>query len=148
MELRWIEHDSQAYRAAAKLRYRLFYQPHGIDEAIVHTGEDVQDSHAVIEQDGQVLAYGRLAQDNAVEFRVLQMVVEPAWQGLGLGKWLLQALTTLAKQQGGLLVSVNARVTQVGFYNKQGFEACGEIFASASTGVPHISMTKPLASGS
>ncbi len=142
VKLRWIDYDSEAYWTAAQLRYRLFYQPHGIDEAILHTGEDAEGNHAVIEQDGQVLAYGRLAQRDATQFQILQLVVEPTWQGQGIGAWLLQGLLALAVQQGGQRVSLNARVAQVGFYEKQGFETCGEAFDSVSTGVPHIKMTR------
>ena len=143
MELKFVEYGSEAYLAAAKLRYRLFYQPHGLDESIVQTGKDAQDCHVVIEQDSQVLAYGRLTQAGE-QFSVYQMVVEPAWQGQGLGRWLLKTLVDVAEQRGAQSVHLNARVSQMGFYERQGFEPASEVFASVSTGVPHLKMERRL----
>lgn len=115
MELRFIDYGSEAYWAAAKLRYRLFYQPHGIAESIVQTGDDAQALHVVIQQNRSVLAYGQLAHPTGRQFTVHQMVVEPAWQRQGLGRLVLQALLDRAKQLGGRSVSLNARVAQLGF---------------------------------
>jgi len=145
MDVRWISYGSDAYWTAADLRYRLFYQPHGIDRSIVCTGEDSADDHAVLEQNGQILAYGRLAQRGRTEFQILQMVVETAWQGRGLGRQVLKALMTLAERQGGRSLFLNARADQAGFYEQQGFMPVGEeVFASAATGVSHIKMEKQL----
>ena len=142
--LQLIDYGSEAYLAAAKLRYRLFYEPHGLDESIVQTGKDAEDCHvAVIEQDGQVLAYGRLAQTGE-HFSIYQMVVEPAWQGQGLGTQVLQALVAVAEQRGAKSVSLNAKVSQQGFYERHGFERMSAVFASVTTGVPHVKMEKRL----
>lgn len=147
MEVRFIEHGSAAYTAAAKLRYRVFYQPNGCDEVITQTQDDAQDCHvAILQTDGPesdaVVAYGRLAQSQETpeHFSLQQMVVEPAWQGKGLGTLLIQILMERAKQLGATYVSLNARVPQTGFYERQGFQAVGEVFPSVATGVDHIKM--------
>jgi len=73
------------------------------------------------------------------------MVVEPAWQGRGLGRQVLKALMALAEQRGGRSLFLNARANQTGFYEQQGFMPVGEeTFASATTGVSHIKMEKQL----
>ena len=43
-----------------------------------------------------------------------------------------------------LALGLNARVTKVQFYQRSGFEPIGEVFASSSTGVPHIKMQKEI----
>ncbi len=143
MALEFVVYGSEAYWAAAKLRYRLFYQPHGIAESIVQPSEDAQDLHVVMQQNGSVLAYGRLSQAGN-NFQIYQMAVEPTWQGQGLGRRVLQSLVNEARQRGGRSLSLNARVNPAGFYEKQGFQSIGGIFASRATGLPHISMRKKL----
>ena len=141
--LQFIDYGSEAYLAAAKLRYRLFYEPHGLEESIVQTAKDAEDCHVAVTTDGQVLAYGRLAQTGE-HFSIYQMVVEPAWQGKGLGTQVLQALVAVAEQRGAKSVSLNAKVSRQGFYERHGFERMSAVFASVTTGVPHIKMERRL----
>ena len=72
------------------------------------------------------------------------MVVEPKYQGKGLGKLIIQTLIEAATHQGANLLVLNARVTKVNFYQKSGFEPMGEVFSSSSTGVAHIRMQKEI----
>lgn len=141
MEVQFIEHGSAAYIGAAQLRYRVFYQPHGVDEDIINTQEEADDCHVAIlqERSRQVLAYGRLAH-TAQQCTVHQMVVEPEWQGQGLGTLVLQILLERAKQLGCNSASLNARVAQAGFYERHGFQSVGDVFPSAATGVDHVTM--------
>lgn len=145
MEVHFIEHGSEAYLGAANLRYRVFYQPHGLNEDITTTQDDAQDCHVAILQEGskQVLAYGRLAH-TAEQCSVHQMVVEPDWQGQGLGTLVLQILLERARQLGCKSASLSARVPQVGFYERHGFQLVGDAFPSATTGVIHVKMEAEL----
>lgn len=79
-----------------------------------------------------------LGEKSCDEFQIYQMVVEPKYQGQGLGRQILQALIEAATAQGASLVTLNARVTKMLFYQKSGFEPVGEVFASSSTGIAHI----------
>lgn len=144
--LKFIEYDSAEYHQAAQLRYRLFYQHHGIPAAAVFPYQEQHDLHAVMVSclDDCVLAYGRLGQNSANEFQIYQMVVEPEWQGQGLGTQILEALAEVATQRGATLLVLNARVTKAGFYQQFGFEPMEEVFLSSVTGVPHIRMQKHL----
>lgn len=144
--LKFIEYGSPEYYQAALLRYRLFYQDHGIPFEALFNKHEHQDLHAVIVNslDHCVHAYGRLAQNNPNEFQIHQMVVEPKWQAQGLGTQILQALTKAATEQGATLLVLNARVMKIGFYQEFGFEPIGEIFSSNLTGIPHIKMQKHL----
>lgn len=143
-QLKFIQYGSEEYYQAAELRYRLFYQEHNIPFESIFSSCEEQDLHLVIttNQENYVLAYGRLAQKSCDEFQIYQMVVEPKYQGQGLGRQILQALIKAATAQGGSLVTLNARVTKRLFYQKSGFEAVGEVFASSSTGIAHIPMIK------
>jgi predicted GNAT family N-acyltransferase len=142
MQLKSIDYGSEAYNQAALLRYRLFYQEHNIPFASIFDPSEKQDFHLAITDSlaDRIFAYGRLGQNSDREFQIYQMVVEPDYQGRGLGGQLLQGLLEEARGRGANLVVLKARVTKVQFYKKFGFQPVGEIFASAMTGVPHIHM--------
>ncbi len=143
-QLKLIEYGSPEYQQAAQLRYRLFYQEHGISFAAIFDLEEQRDLHLAITANSthRVLAYGRLAQTSRMQFQIYQMVVEPECQGQGLGKTILQALTEAAIQRGASLLTLDARVAKMQFYQKLGFEPVGEVFPSSRTGIPHIKMQK------
>ena len=145
-QLKFVEYGSPEYHQAAQLRYRLFYQEHCIPFESIFDPQEEQDLHLVItaNPENHVLAYGRLGQKSFDQFQIYQMVVEPEYQGQGLGMLILQALTEAATHQEAAILILNARVTKVQFYQRSGFEPIGEVFASSSTGVPHIKMQKEI----
>jgi len=124
----------------------LFYQNHNIPFESIFDEQEQQDLHVVMTTSHahRILAYGRLAQTSSHEFQIYQMVVEPDFQGQGLGSSILQALAEVAVQREAALLVLNARATQTGFYQTFGFEPVGEVFASSITGVAHIKMQKKL----
>lgn len=144
--MKLVEYGSPEYHQAAQLRYRLFYQEHCIPFESIFDPQEEQDLHLVItaNPENNVLAYGRLGQKSFDEFQIDQMVVEPEYQGQGLGMPILQALTEAATHQGAGLLILNARVMKVQFYQRSGFEPIGKVFAFSSTGVPHIKMQKEI----
>lgn len=145
-QLKFIDYGSDEYHQAARLRYRLFYQEHNIVFESIFEPQEKQDLHLAITTNTEniVLAYGRLGKNSFDEFQIYQMVVIPECQGHGLGMRILQALIEVAVEQGASLLTLNARTTKVLFYQKAGFETIGEVFASKTTGVPHIKMQKKL----
>ena len=145
-QLKFVEYGSLEYQQAAQLRYRLFYQEHSIPFESIFDPQEKQNLHLVIitKTQNQILAYGRLDRKSSDEFQICQMVVEPEYQRQGLGTLILEELTKVATNNGASLVILNARVTKVQFYQRCGFEPIGEVFASSSTGVPHIKMQKKI----
>jgi predicted GNAT family N-acyltransferase len=144
--LEFIEYDSEQYHQAALLRYHLFYAEHHIPFDAIFDPQEPQDLHlaAIAPITKQLLAYGRLGQNNSTEFKIYQMVVEPAYQAQGLGAIVLQGLMQAASERGGRLVVLNARVAKVGFYQKQGFVVTGEVVQSLLTSELHYPMQKQI----
>ena len=145
-QIKFIDYGSNEYYQAAQLRYRLFYQEHNIPFESIFEPAEKQDLHLAITTslENIVLAYGRLGKNNSDEFQIYQMVVMPEHQGHGLGMRILHVLIEVAVERGASLLTLNARTTKVRFYQKAGFETIGEVFASYTTGVPHIKMQKNL----
>jgi predicted GNAT family N-acyltransferase len=141
--LKIIEYGSEAYCQAALLRYRLFYEEHGVPFEAIGDPLESHDLHVAVMDEGgdRVMAYGRLGQ-RGDEWQIYQMVVEPEYQGLGLGRRILQALVDGAIERGASCLVLNARVTKVGFYERFGFEVVGNVFVSAVTGVAHVQMRR------
>jgi predicted GNAT family N-acyltransferase len=145
-DIRTIDYDGPLYHQAAQLRYQLFYQEHHIPFDSIFDETESQDTHVAIVNcaDGHVIAYGRLAQNHSEESQIYQMVVDSVYQKQGFGAQLLDALAEIALNRGSQRIVLHARVAKAGFYEKLGFTAIGDVFASTTTGVPHIKMGKRL----
>ena len=139
-----IRYDSREFRQAARLRYKLFFAEHNLPWNIVHDRDRSNYFHAAILIRDEVVAYGQLVPHDDRVYRVCQMVVAPEYQGQKLGSKILLFLIDTAKQEGAIALTLNARLTAVGFYQKFGFQTQGIQFPSSTTGVPHITMKKKL----
>jgi predicted GNAT family N-acyltransferase len=135
-----IKYNSAEFQQACQLRYELFYAEHGLPWHIVQDECQADYFHAAILIKNSVVAYGQLvSQDNSV-YQICQMVVKPGYQGQNLGSRILLFLIEQAKKEGAIALTLNARTTAVGFYQKFGFQTHGKQFPSATTGIPHITM--------
>lgn len=65
------------------------------------------------------------------------MAVELGTQTSGLGRALIDAGISLAKERGARLVWARARDSALGFYEKCGFRVVGEGFIDGPTAMPH-----------
>lgn len=143
--LKFVGIDSSEYTQALQLRYRLFYQDHGIEIGAIASPQEHHRQHLALvdEPTRQVRAYGQLAQNSPDECQIYQMVVEPCFQRQGLGRQILETLVERAIAQGAKRIVLHARVSKVPFYERSGFVTFGEIFPSPQTGVSHIKMVRP-----
>lgn len=141
---RFVGYGSSEYEQAVELRYRLFYEEHGIEMESVLTPREKTARHFVVlsPDEKTVWAYGQLYEKNSNEYQIFQMVVAPQYQKKGLGSIVMQELVKAATRQPECLLTLSARSDCVGFYEKFGFEIDGEVFPSSSTGVPHVKMIK------
>lgn len=91
-----------------------------------------------------VIAYGQLVPHDSQIYQICQMVVKPKYQKQNIGGTILTALIDLAIKENAIALTLNSRLTAVGFYQKFGFQIHGLQFPSIITGVPHITMNKRL----
>ncbi len=71
-----------------------------------------------------------------------QMAVKPGLQGKGIGRVLMQFAENIARDRGNKKITMHARQTAVGFYEKQGYNVVGEQFEELT--IPHYIMEKDL----
>ena len=139
-----IEYNSWEFLQACQLRYKVFFAPHNLPYSTVFSPEQRDSYHAAIIFQDTVVAYGELVpQDNLIH-QICQMVVHPDYQKQNLGRAILSTLIDIARIEGAIALTLNARLTAIAFYQKLGFQTCGVKFPSPTTGVMHIKMNQKL----
>ena len=136
-----IEHGSESYVAAVRLRDEILVNPAGI----VTTAEDVVAERDLIHVagflDGEVVATCLLVPEAAV-VRMKRVAVASSSQGGGIGTHMLQFCEAHARSTGASALIAHARETAVRFYANNGFASEGEYFEEA--GIPHVVVRKHL----
>ena len=117
------------------LRHTVFVQEQGVPETRERDGLDGDCWH-VLARDaaGQPIGCGRLTPAH----KIGRMAVLQAWRGQGIGLALLRELVGRARSQGWPDVALDAQVSALGFYEREGFVAYGGEFEDA--GLPHQAM--------
>jgi predicted GNAT family N-acyltransferase len=98
----------------------------GLDEGCRHLL--AEDTH------GRPIGCVRLLPDGHIG----RMAVLAPWRGRGVGRALLRAMLVQAAASGFAVVRLNAQVQALGFYAREGFQACGDMFDDA--GIAHRAM--------
>jgi GNAT superfamily N-acetyltransferase len=76
-------------------------------------------------------------EDEPLAWRLRGMAVDPALQGQGVGRLVLEAATDAARAGGAPLIWANGRVSALDFYERLGWEAIGDVFGSGPAAIPH-----------
>ena len=139
-----IAHNSPEFQQAAILRYDLFFAEHNLSWEVTQHSTQADYLHAAILYENTVIAYGQLVPKSDRVYQICQMVVRPEYQGQNFGKKILLFLIEQAKKEGAIALTLNARLTAIGFYQKLGFQTYGTPFPSDTTGIMHIAMNKSI----
>jgi len=102
-------------------------------------GADYDCLHAYLEEDGKLLAYLRLyMQDEETKTARIGRVIS-AERGKGYGMGIVKAGIKAAKEKlSAERIFIEAQTYAIPFYEKAGFEVCGEEFLE--DGIPHVPM--------
>lgn len=127
----------------APLRHAVFVQEQGINAQLVCDSADLTATHAALyDQNGQVVASGRLLTEAPGVGRIGRMATAHAERGRGLGRQVLHALLGAARTRNDHEVMLHAQSSAIGFYLKDGFTARGPEFMEA--GIAHQEMVLAL----
>ena len=134
---------------ARALRTEVFVNEQNISVELEWDDADHTALHAVgYNRFGSPVATGRLlrsAPDGSGVSRIGRigrMAVTQALRGSGVGRLVLDALTTAAAQRGDHSVLLHAQSSAASFYRRAGFVEQGLPFDEA--GIVHIEMTRPV----
>ncbi|WP_346237936.1 GNAT family N-acetyltransferase [Niabella insulamsoli] len=139
MALKIIDYGSKEYQQMIDLRNEILRQPLGM----VLEGSDIDSDRANILigafEDEKMLGCCMLVPDG-VGVLLRQMAVRNQLQGKGIGRALMEFAETIARDTGYREISMHARATAAGFYEKMGYAPSGDQFLKLS--IAHILMVK------
>ena len=139
-----IEFGSSRYQELLDLRYKILLQPLGLKFLDSYREQEASFLHiGCIDNSTDELIGGLILVpvDNE-EIRVMQVAVDPARQGEGTGRKLIEYAEKTAKEIGYSRIVVHAMLSVVGFYEKLGFTQDSDLFEEK--GINFVRMVKEL----
>ena len=128
------------HEALLGIRQQVFVVEQGVPEARERDGLDPDCWHVLARNEaGQPIGCARLSP----EHKIGRMAVLSEWRSQGVGMALLRELIARARTLGWGEVTLAAQVSAMGFYEREGFIAHGDVFDDA--GLAHRSMSLKLA---
>lgn len=97
-------------------------------------------THFLAWKDGHPIGTCRMRWLDATTCKVERVAVLQTGRNLGIGKKLMEAVESVACEQGALVIALNAQSQVIPFYLKLGYETLGEPFEEA--GIAHMKMKK------
>jgi predicted GNAT family N-acyltransferase len=93
-------------------------------------------------EDDKLLGCCMLVNEEPGVVRLRQMAVSNNLQGKGIGRALMNFAENIARDRGFKKLTMHARKTAIGFYERLGYEVCGDEFQEVT--IPHFVMEKKL----
>lgn len=137
-----VSHGTPAYEATVALRTEVLRRPLGLAFTAEELAREDADHHLVCHDDGALVACLVVTPRTADDAKVRQVAVAPSLQGQGVGAALSRFAEDFARQRGFKSITLHARATAVGFYEKLGYQRVGEPFEEVT--LPHWKMQKTL----
>lgn len=142
MPLKIIDHGSKEYKKMVDLRHQILRKPLGLNFAEEELAREENDILIGAFEDDMMLGCCMLTQVEPNNVRLRQMAVIAGLQGKGIGRVLMEFAENLARDRGYKKITMHARKTATGFYEKQGYKLAGEEFEEVT--IPHYVMEKAL----
>lgn len=134
-------HNSPAYDQAWVLRQKVLRSPLGLTLQPEERVAERDHLHFVLLDAGEkVMACVSAVLLPQHVAKIRQMAVEPAAQGGGLGRRLIQEVETALISRGIQRIEMHARESAIGFYLSLGYASDGPQFIEVS--IPHVKMYK------
>jgi len=140
VELRYVTWTDPLMRDVADLCYETLHRPFDVSRNDDWGNDDPGSTHLVALVDGRLVGYARLLVEGDWG-HIRQVAVYPEHRGRGIGSRLVAELVELAGRKGLPHVYLNARLTAVGLYQRQGFTVVSPApFPMPRTYLPHVRM--------
>jgi predicted GNAT family N-acyltransferase len=142
MALKIIDHGSDEYRQMIDLRNQILRKPLGLSFTEEELAKEKKDILLGCFEDDKLEACCVLTQTDPKTVRLRQMAVSAGLQGKGIGRVLMTFAENIARDHGYRRLTMHARKTAVGFYEKSGYRICSDEFEEVT--IPHYEMEKEL----
>jgi len=138
---REIFRGTDAAAQERSLRDTLLRQPLGLPmDAEALDWEDGTRHFGLFDEAGRLAACVLASPLPDGSVRIRQMAVASEWQSTGLGRLLMQEAEAELRRSGVKALSLHARDTAIGFYEKLGYSRIGDLYLEL--GIPHQLMGK------
>jgi GNAT superfamily N-acetyltransferase len=140
MPIMQIDYGTPKYQQMLTLREDILRKPLGL----IYTADDLEPDKKDILigafDDGRILGCCILRAEAPDKIRLRQMAVRPNQQGKGVGQQIMRFAELIARDKGYKKLTMHARDTAIGFYEKQGYKVVGDGFLEVT--IPHHIMEK------
>lgn len=139
-----IDFGSSRYNELVELRYKILLEPLGLKFLDSFRAKEANYLHiGCVEQLDDKLVGGLiLAPLDNERIRLMQVAVDTVYRGEGVGRELVKYAEKRAKEAGYSQIIMHAMLSVVGFYEKLGYHAEGDVFDEQ--GITFLKMIKDL----
>jgi ribosomal protein S18 acetylase RimI-like enzyme len=142
MALKIIDHGSKEYQQMVQLRNDLLRKPLGLHFTPEELEKEKEEILIGAFEEEKMLGCCMLIRHDNTKVRLRQMAVLNNLQGKGIGRALMQFAENIARDRGFHKITMHARKSAIGFYEKLGYQVIGEEFEEVT--IPHYIMEKIL----
>ena len=142
MGLKQIDHGSKEYQQMVNLRYEIMRKPLGLSFSTEELAKEKDDILIGAFDDDLMLGCCILTDTRDGCVRLRQMAVLKNMQGKGIGESIMRFAENIAHDKGFKTLTMHARDTAIGFYEKYGYKVKGKEFMEIN--IPHHIMEKRL----
>jgi len=136
--------DDLTFEKILDLRYEVLRKPWQQSRASATDEHEGRSVNAFIKNNqGEIVACGRLQENDARTGQVRYMAVKETERGKGLGKLILEFLEKTGREKGLRVIQLQARQNAVDFYLRMNYENKGPSFILWNI-IPHFLMEKHL----
>lgn len=139
-----IDFGSSRYNELVELRYKILLEPLGLKFLDSFRNKEANYLHiGCVEQLDDKLVGGLiLAPLDNEKIRLMQVAVDTVYRGEGIGRELVKYAEKRVKEAGYSKIIMHAMLSVVGFYEKLGYHAEGDVFDEQ--GITFLKMVKDL----
>ena len=142
MALKQIDHGTNEYLQMVQLRDMELRRPLGLTFSHDELIKEVNDILIVCMDDDEMLGCAILTHIDIDTVRLRQMAVPLKLHGKGIGASIIGFAENIARDKGYRCITMHARDSAIGFYEKFGYRIVGEQFYEVT--LPHHVMEKKL----
>ena len=142
MGLKQIDYGSKEYQQMVNLRYEIMRKPLGLSFSPEDLANEKNDILIGAFDEDEMMGCCILIDMKNGCVRLRQMAVQKNMQGKGIGESIIRFAENLARDKGYKAITMHARDTAIGFYEKYGYKVKGEKFMEIN--IPHHIMEKKL----
>ena len=125
-----------------KLRYEIMRKPLGLDFNEDELKKEKDDILIGAFEEEIIIGCCLLTKIDSQCTRLRQMAVQKSRQGMGIGESMMQFAENIARDRGFRIITMHARETAIGFYERYGYKTKGDEFVEIN--IPHRIMEKKL----